>query len=328
MNDPSSAVRFVTNSELQAFKACRRKWYLGNHLALSPKVERHVGPLRLGSRVHEALAVHYDGGDAVAAHTVFIARDRALLTPDLLEDELKQFESESDLGRIMLQGYLEWLGETGADQGLTVVATETKLSAPLDGYALLDGFGRPIHLLGKLDLRVRREMDGAVLFLDHKTTKSFADVFGTMVLNEQFLTYQLLERLDLLARQDDSPPATGSLVNVLRKVKRTASAKPPFYAREEVHHADVELRNFWHRVHAEVADLLAAEAALAAGTDHRRVCYPRPSRDCTWSCDFVAVCHMFEDGSDADRFLAERFVAYDPLARYADDPTDPEGVAP
>lgn len=311
-------IRHVTNSELQTFKSCRRHWYLGYHLALTPVVERQVGPLRLGSRVHEALAVHYAGGDCLAAHDAFALRDRGLLAEDLLEDELKQFESEVVLGRRMLEGYVDWLAETGADHGLEVVAVETKVSAPLDGDALHDGLGRPVHLLGKLDLRVRREMDGAVLFLDHKTAQSLGDVLKTAVINEQFLTYQLLERLDLVAHPTGAPPSTGSLINVLRKVKRTASAKPPFYHREEVSHNDVELRNFWHRVHATVADILRAEADLAAGVDHRRACYPRPSRDCTWLCPFFSVCHMLDDGSDAERFLSDRFRVYDPLDRYAD----------
>lgn len=309
------AVRHFTNSELQTFKHCRRQWYLGHHLRLSPRVERQVGPLRLGSRVHEALAVHYQGGDCVAAHAGFVQRDHLLLAPDLLEEEAKQFESEALLGELMLEGYLEWLAETGADQGLEVVAAETKIDAPL----LTTEAGVQVRLLGKLDLRVRREMDGAVLFLDHKTTKSFKDVFDHVVLNEQFLTYQLLERLHGVATSSTSTQvATGSLVNVLRKVKRTASSKPPYYAREEVHHSDVELRHFWTRVHAEVADVLATEARLAAGVDHRAACYPRPSRDCSWRCEFVHACHLFEDGSDVDRFLADKFVPYDPLARYAE----------
>lgn len=320
-----SNVRFITNSEMQAFKSCRRRWYLGYHLRLTPVVERQVGPLRLGSRVHEALAVHYSGGDALAAHAAFVLRDEALLTEDLLEEERKQFASECDLGRLMLEGYLEWLDETGADHGLTVLAAETKVSAPISAD-LVDGDGRPVHLLGKLDLRVEREMDGARLFLDHKTTRSFADVFGTAVLNEQFLTYQLLERLDLAETNVSRPPATGSLINVLRKVKRTASAKPPFYAREEVHHSDVELRNFWWRVHATVADVLAAEARLAAGDDHRKVCYPRPSRDCSWMCEFRDLCPMLDDGSDFERFIADRFRTHDPLARY--DEEDHEGDQP
>jgi hypothetical protein len=57
---------------------------------------------------------------------------------------------------------------------------------------------------------------------------------------------------------------SGILVNLLKKVKRTASAKPPFYARVDVPHNIHELRNHWkHVVHrAEIAD---AERRLDAG---------------------------------------------------------------
>ena len=321
MTETAVEVRHVTNSELQTFKECRRKWFLGYHKRLTKKIERSAGPLKLGSRVHECLAEYYTGSDPVAFHAKCIERDRALLAEDILPEELKLFESEAVLGQLMLEGYLEWLQETGADQGLTAISAETKLSSPL---GVTDGQGRPVHLLGKLDLKVRREMDGAVLVLDHKTSQSFRAVYETLVIQEQFLTYQLLERLRITEDPEStSPPATGSIVSVLRKVKRSASAKPPFYGREEVHHSDAELRNFYYRLHAEVAQILSVEAALAAGGDHRFVCYPSPSRDCTWKCSFFAACHMFEDGSDVERFLQDHYTEYNPLDRY-EEPKDDE----
>lgn len=318
MNETPVQIRTLTNSELQAFKGCRRDWYLGYHLRLTPVVERQVGPLKLGSRVHEALAVHYSGGDAVAAHLQACQRDEKLLAPDITEEELKKFVSECALGGLMIEGYLEWLAETGADHGLTVHAIESKIEAPLASIN-----GQQVNLLGKLDSRVTRELDGARLFLDHKTCASFADVLGTILINEQFPTYQLLERLDKQQRGGDEPLSQGSIVNMLRKVKRSATAKPPFYYREEVHHSDLELDHFQRRLIAEAVDMLRAEADLAAGLDHRVVCYPRPSRDCTWRCKFLKVCGMMEDGSDAQRFLDERYTTYDPLARYANE--DQEG---
>lgn len=307
-------VRFVTNSEKQTFQDCRRRWYLAYHRGLAPRKEREHGPLPLGTRVHAGLEALYLGEDPIEVYEAYASVSRERLDPEF--DDVKKFESEVELGRIMLAGYLDWLAEEGADDGLEVIAPEESVAASLDR---VDGDDRPVHLLGKLDLRVRRELDGAVLFMDHKTAQSFARVFETLAINEQFLTYQLLDRLNLIQAGSDSPPATGSLVNVLRKVKRTATAKPPFYRREEIHHGDVELRNFWRRIHSVVTDMLQVEARLAAGEDHLTACPPRQSVDCTWRCAFHKVCHLFDDGSHAEEALEAHYVPRDPLLRYRQD---------
>lgn len=315
-------VRSVTNSELQSFKHCRREWYLSYHLRLTPRRRRPVGPLHLGSRVHVALEALGHEEDPLAAYDAAVEADRPALAAVVAWNEeqgyssdelLKTFESEAVLGRLMVAGFVDWLAETGADQGYEVLGVEEKVSAYL-GVRTHDG--RPVHLLGKQDVKLRRVLDGAVLFLDHKTCQNLADFLSWAHLNEQFLTYQTLDRLHRDATGSDVPLATGALVNLLRKVKRTAQAKPPFYAREEVHHNATELEAFWLKLHGVVRDLLQVEHHLARGTDHRLVAYPTPSRDCTWRCDFFSVCQMLDDGSDAERFLRDHFERYDPLSRY------------
>ena len=313
-------IRTVTNSELQSFKSCRREWYLSYHLRLSPRVEKQTGPLHLGTRVHEALAAYYQGEDALVAYEIFALRDLAKFPEDALEEDLSKFQSERNLGQIMIEGYLDWLAETGADAGLTVHSVEAKVQAPLFEHK-----GTDVHLLGKLDSRVTREIDGARLFLDHKTCANFTDVLSTILINEQFLTYQLLERLDYAQAGNTEARSQGSLVNMLRKTKRTARAVPPFYRREEVYHNEAELDVFQQRLIATVLDILRVEKQLEDGLDARTVCYPRPSRDCSWKCKFLKVCGMMEDGSDYTRMLQEQYIIYDPLARYAEDEINQEG---
>jgi hypothetical protein len=310
--------RRVSNSELQSFKGCRRRWYLGNYRRLGKRAEDQVGPLKMGTRVHEALAVLYDGGDPLVAYAELSARDREVVVtqadhhPDP-ESLLKRFDSEEELARIMVEGYIEWLAEEGADADYSVIAAEEAIAVAL-GLTTWDG--RPVELVGKLDLRVRNEKTGDRLFVDHKTAQSFLSVFITLSLTEQFLTYQLLE----LLKYGGDDLSTGALVSVLRKVKRGPRSKPPFYLRREVHHSRLEVENFRRRVLGEVHDLLVVEQALDYGADHRVVAYPRPSRDCTWSCEFIHACQMFEDGSDVDRYLDDHFAERDPLERYAETP--------
>ena len=306
-----STRRYVSNSELQAFKSCRRRWYLTYVRGLKTKQTLELGPLPLGNRVHAAL----EAGETGNAEQALAEYDRlAGLSRDRVDDEnLQAFEKENDMGRLMVEGYYEWLEEEGLDQGVEVVGVEQALGTSLDLFTH-DGF--ETWLIGKMDKRVRDPFSRQIRFMDYKTTKAFNDVSATLQLNEQVKTYGLLERRNL---EDGGEPAVGAVFELLRKVGRSKAAKPPFYKREEVPYSDTELRNFWHRVRAEVTDLLRVEQQVADGEDWTHVAYPRPSRDCTWICPFFKGCHMFDDGSDAEAWLEDHFEVGDPLLRYRDE---------
>ena len=142
-------------------------------------------------------------------------------------------------------------------------------------------------------------------------------------LDEQMKFYHLLEYLDSLGQTGGGPAwrTTGGLYTMLRKVRRTAKANPPFYMQLEVGHNSHELRSMWQRVHRVIAEIVQTRNELDAGGDHHYVCPPRPSRDCTWSCDFLPVCPMMDDGSNSQGLLNEYYVHVDPQARYQDDDT-------
>jgi hypothetical protein len=313
----------VSNSELRTFKRCPRKWWIAYYRRREPRGEELVGPRSIGTRVHFALATYYSGtfdpDEALRTYKEISEEDRnRFFERDPLGDAGK-LNSEIDLGRIMLEGYFDWLAETGADWGLNVVAAETPIEAPLAGF-------ENVNIRGKLDLRLQREFDGARLFLDHKTVGSLQQANGTIIQDEQMLTYHLLEKLEAYAIGDESGERTdGGLYSMLRKVKRTAAAKPPFYDRIEVRHNDEELRNFYIRITGQVSRILEAETALGLGTNHQYVVPPNPTRDCSWDCDFYRLCPMFDDGSRAEDFLRDNFVVADPDARYvANDQKDGE----
>ena len=103
---------------------------------------------------------------------------------------------------------------------------------------------------------------------------------------------------------------------MLRKVKRTAAAKPPFYKQIEVHHNLEELRSIWYRVIRVIEEIVTTRQELDAGGDHRYVVPPRPSKDCTWKCPFFAVCPLFDDGSNVEGMLDEYYTHLDPHERY------------
>src|SRR5690554_267060 len=313
-------VRRFSNSEIQTFKRCRRKWYLGWYRRLRLRNQDPVGALAIGNRIHRALEAWYvpEGDNPTDPRTALeaaIASDWEACKQAYAEigqepppELVKEFNENTALERAMVEGYMEWLIETGVDSGLRVVAPETYLEAPLE----VPGSNVDVLLIGKLDVRMIREYDGVRLFMDHKTTMSLTEPLKTIRLDEQMLHYHVLEWLSDV----EGGRCDGALYNMLRKVKRSARAKPPFYDRVEVRHNKHELESFRRRLIGVIKTMLDVIARLEANEDPHVVVYPSPTRDCSWSCDFLPVCTMFDDGSRVDAMLEQYYVQEDPLSHY------------
>lgn len=320
-------LRRLSNSELQTFKHCRRRWWLGWFRGLKLKAERPTGALSLGDKVHRALAEYYVPSEQPqrdpreALETILLA-DEGRLILQLQDHEAERaasvmldFKKDADLARAIIEGYVQWLAETGADQGYRVVAPEQRLTC-----VLRTPEGSPdIELTGKLDLRLEREHDHVRLFLDHKTCGSFERLTRLLVWDEQMKHYRVLEEEN---REEGEPHVEGALYNMLRKVKRSATANPPFYQRVEVRHNPNELTNFRSRLIGEALAIHHVERCLEHGVDHQQVAYPSPGDRCTWGCEFSAVCPMFDDGSRAEDFITEHYQAVNPMDRYDDEMED------
>lgn len=294
----------ISNSEIQTFKDCRRKWWLGYYRRFLPRQQNMTGALALGSRVHEALDMYYSKEiPLLDAHSQLLDKDRQTLASSFRDTS--DLDSEGELGRIMLEGYLQWVEENGIDAELEMISTEEIISMPL--------FEGRVELQGKLDMRVRRKVDGVRMFRDFKTVGgSFTDFTSMAHMNEQILTYMMLET----AQNKPGERSEGGIFTMLKKVKRSATARPPFYEQIEVRHNVFALRAFWNRIHGTIADMLSVRDALNEGADHHYVAYPRPSRDCKWKCQFFTVCPLFDDGSAAENALSEMFEVADPYGYY------------
>ena len=294
----------ISNSEVQTYKDCRRKWWLSYYRRLQPKSKQMTGALALGSRIHEALDMYYSKDiPLLEAHSQLIDIDKKILVESYRDTY--DLESEAELGRIMLEGYLQWVEENGIDAELEMISTEEIISMPL-----LDN---SVVLQGKIDMRVRRKADGVRMFRDFKTVGgSFTDFSAMAHMNEQILTYMMLET----AQNKEGERSEGGIFTMLKKVKRSANARPPFYEQLEVRHNVFALRSFWQRIHGTLSDMLNTRKALDEGGDHRFVAYPRPSRDCKWKCQFFTICPMFDDGSAAEAALEDAFEISNPYAYY------------
>lgn len=294
----------VSNSEIQTFKDCRRKWWLNYYRRLQPKARKVTGPLALGTRVHAALDAYYSQGvDLIEEYNRLLNEDRQIALVNWLDTT--ELDSEGELGRIMLEGYLDWNAEEGIDADLEMISTEEQLTMPM--------FDGSVELQGKLDMRVRRKSDGVRMFRDFKTVGgSFTQYMSTAHMNEQIMTYMLLESY----QNKDGERSEGGIFTLLKKVKRSAKAVPPFYEQNEVYHNVFTLRAFWQRLHGTVADLMGVKQGLDNGVSHLAIAYPRPSGDCKWKCPFFAICPMFDDGSAVEDAIRDQYEVGNPNARY------------
>lgn len=294
----------ISNSEIQTFKDCRRRWWFTYYRRLQPKMKDFTGALALGSRIHEALDMYYSKGiPLLDAHAELVAKDMKILTDDYRDTST--LETEAELGRVMLEGYLEWVELEGIDAELEMISTEEIIERPMMN-------GR-VTLQGKIDMRVRRKIDGVRMFRDFKTVGgSFTDFGSTAHMNEQILTYMVLEE----AQNQEGERSEGGIFTMLRKVKRGAYAKPPFYDQIEVRHNKFALRSFYERLEGTLEDILRVRDGLDAGESHYKLAYPKPSRDCKWKCQFFAICPLVDDGSAAEAAISDAFEVADPYGYY------------
>jgi hypothetical protein len=302
----SDVVR-LSNSELQTFKDCRRRWWLTYYRRLQPKYKDSTGALALGTRIHAALDEYYTSGTPLLqAHSNLLNTEKELLLADFRD--VSELEKEGELGHIMLEGYLQWNEEEGIDADLEMISTEETIIMPM--------FNGEVELQGKLDMRVRRKADGVRMFRDFKTVGgSLSDFANLAPMNEQILTYMLLEQ----SKDGGTERSDGGIFTMLKKVRRSAAAKPPFYDQIEVRHNIFTLRSFWDRIHGTVTDLMRVRTALDAGESPAFHAYPSASRDCKWKCKFYSVCTLIDDGSAAEQAISEMFVEADPYAYYGEE---------
>lgn len=309
----------VTQSEIATFTRCRRKWYLSQYRELRPVTVELVGARATGVRVHEALEAFYVPArlgpvDPRTRLEEVIERDTQALVrayeddPVRLSDKVRELEDAARLERIMVTGYVEWLEETGADADLVITDSEVELEVPFE----VPGLENEVTIMGKLDIRAHRTTDDKRIFLDTKTTGSIAELRKVVRQSQQMLHYLLIER----SLPDQDHHVAGAMYNALRKVKRTAAAKPPFYERIEVWHNEHELASYRRRLAGIIRDMAHVYSLLDDGYDHIDIAYPTPNGDCSWSCDYFEVCPLFDDGSRVEDMLTNNFTQKNPLDRY------------
>lgn len=300
----------LSNSTLQTYKSCKRRYYLGHYRELGIPKRRHnpTTVAELGTRVHTILEAFY--GLGVAPEVSFpILYDAAKAE---YPDYAGELDAERDLTEIMVAGWLEWAAEHGIDDAFEVVSTEQAVTAPME----IAG-GRSVTLMGKLDQQVRRRFDDALLFRDWKTAGNFSKV-DDLVRDEQFRFYSMLWTMVT----PEGERMGGGLYTQLRRSTQSARSKGPYYQQTAVSYNRHDLNSMWLRTWETANEIDRMHQRLDAGESHLQVAYPHPSMSCSWACPFVSVCHMADDGSRFEDALSNLFEVKNPYYYYGSEQID------
>lgn len=284
-----------SHSEMSVYKECKRKWMMQYYWKLRRRREPRAVARETGTLVHAALEQFYVAGglNGAASHEIMTdflvnMRDEDLLKVD--ETERSKVVEAHDVARIVTEGYIEWLHETGADIGLKFSAnpSEVELRAP--------GPVPNTEIMGIIDLSATDERSGDLIVMDTKVTASIDDMIKTLHIQEQGFMYAVLAKIN------DPDPNRGFRViwNMIKRNKQTARARPPFYQRYELAINTDQLRQFYLQLQGQMEEILRTEARLVAGESHVLVAYPTPTKDCSWKCQFFSVCGAMNDVKNND----------------------------
>lgn len=300
-------MRTVSNSEVQTFKDCRRRWYLQYVRCLRPKQgETTSSAAHLGTVVHKALFHYYEDG----------ANPEEVVAQTYNElDTLEDVEKQRKLALAMASGYQEWVETEGIDAGRTVLANELPFTIKLN---------EKFTVRGKIDQLYLNEASGSVHVRDFKTVLNFTEPLKYLPLDEQMPTYLSMFVDDETPITDDKKDSLVGKVPVaatytmIRKVQRSARAKPPFYYESTITYPKQHRQLFKQRLEGVLWDM---DTQLSRGEELTlTTAYPRPSKDCSWKCPYMEVCKFAnEDSKVAETLLHNEFEQYDPNERYAND---------
>ena len=321
----------ISNSEISMFKRCPRRWLVEYYYGFLPANPSPAGSRNIGIRWHTALEAKY-GYDLDPGYVLDILYGLAIEENGDRETDLRK---DHELSKIMMEGYLDWVAEEGVDAGLKVVEPEAEVQVPLPGW---EGI---VNLRAKLDQVVLDESTGFYSFLDHKTADNFERA-ELIELDPQMLTYSLIAWLatqgtvpqigSAPAIREGVPLVNGGIVRTARRVKRTKTAKPPYFQNYLFRHSPERLAAHLLTTQKVVAEIMDARRQLDTGyanggqpeqIQFLQLTAARPNfmqHDCARMCWLSnGLCAMMNDSVGWMRSLTEsgNYVQGDAYSYYA-----------
>ena len=142
--------------------------------------------------------------------------------------------------------------------------------------------------------------------MDHKTVMSFKQTIDLLPINPQFQFYAML--YNICGELYNWTPIHDVEVNMLRRVKRSARAKPPFYERQRTYYNKAQLESTTQKIIGQLIEFILIEKELNQdSSSHISTIIPNPTTDCSWDCAYVTPCKMIDDGSRAMDYIEETY---------------------
>jgi len=318
----------ISGSEMRLWERCPRRWMIEYWAGMLPAAVNPASTRDQGLRWHTAMEAYYGPAKLDPGFVLDVLYGMAI---EQYPDSERDLQKAHEMSRIMAEGYLETVAAEGWDAKLKVIEPEAEVRVPLPGW---EGV---VDLRAKLDQVYFDEDTGLYGFLDHKSAGDFE--------REEFISQdpqmRLYSLIAWLATQGtvpqigwapeilpDRPLINGGLIRTARRVKRTASAKPPFYMNTPFRHDPEQLAATLLRTQQVVSEIMNARRALdAAGQLPDRLHFtqltaarPVPIiKDCTRMCPLSSgLCQLMDRGLgwiDA-LWQSGRYVRGDAYARY------------
>lgn len=289
-----------SNSEIEVWRDCRRKWMLQYYLSLQKKEREVRYPLTVGNLVHGAFEVYYgllaegiDEDDAADEADVFLVNKRAEDLSECAEEYKDVIDKAHKAASACWASYLSWLDETGADLNLRIIGSEDKLSkpGPLPGTVLN----------GRIDLLAEDTRNGDIVVIDLKLVQSITEKIRMLHLDTQTKTYALL------ARHKYHKPVK-VMFRIVKINQRSAKVKGAQEEEYVIHLNEGQLDTYEKQLAGVFQDIIDTTEALDNGGHHQTLAYPSPSDSCSWKCPFFAVCPQMDDPhSDAEWLLNDAY---------------------
>jgi len=294
MTDISHLIR---QSEFSTWDFCRRLHNLQYTRRLSPQHSGRRMPDKgqrdIGTVYHagvEEIHLGHSFNSAMLAITEKVHELRHIRegfeVPDLTPDLDPEWYKLQELCLIMLEGYVEWLGNEGIDAGNRTLAVEQPFEVALGETG--------VSVYGTWDLVQHNHKLGGVTVDDGKTVGPLDIPHPS---DFQMRTYSWA----WWKHTGEAPVAARH--RQARRVRRSATAKPPFYAVPQIPITETIMEAHEAQLIERAQDIMTARTRDTADP----MLYPRTSRDCSWRCAFKDICAMVDDGDDIEFVLEQNY---------------------
>lgn len=332
----------IHTSDRKVFKRCRRKYWLSSKLqrGLQPKKPNNI--LWLGTGVHHALQMYYEGKEEIVTAFKKWANEeiaRIQKQSGLWDAEKDSLFEAAKQGANLLKHYKEW---ASVEDNFEPYKMEVMFSLPITdpkGNPLTvihpkNGNEVPVVYEGRFDGIVKDDM-GHYWVLEHKTAKTFGDWDDKLDMDEQITSYIWA------AEYLFDIPVEGVIYNGLRKKAPTKpqllksgkglSKNKSIDTTYEVYLSSIMEHGFDPEDYQDILGILAAKGNKFFRREYIKrtpaeieMCkeqvyheavdmisanyfYPNPNRDCGWDCDFSDVCVMMQNKADYESTLEAMF---------------------